>query len=64
MTTEQAVLNYRRLAEVERAFRTLQGVDLQVSPIRHRLEDRVKAYIFPACWPTAYKGTLSNSGRR
>jgi transposase len=46
MTAEQAVLNYKRLAEVERAFRTLKGVDLQVRPIRHRLEDRVKAHIF------------------
>jgi hypothetical protein len=46
MTAEQAVLNYKRLAEVERAFRTLKGVDLHVRPIRHRLESRVKAHIF------------------
>jgi Transposase DDE domain len=46
MSAEAAVLNYKRLAEVERAFRTLKGVDLQVRPIRHRLEDRVKAHIF------------------
>jgi hypothetical protein len=46
MTAEQAVLNYKRLAEVERAFRTLKGVDLKVRPIRHRLEARVRAHIF------------------
>jgi len=46
MSAETAVLNYKRLAEVERAFRTLKGVDLQVRPIRHRLEERVKAHIF------------------
>jgi hypothetical protein len=46
MTPAQAVLNYKRLAEVERAFRTLKGIDLQVRPIRHRLETRVKAHIF------------------
>jgi hypothetical protein len=46
MSVEAAVLNYKRLAEVERAFRTLKGVDLQVRPIRHRLEERVKAHIF------------------
>ena len=46
MTAERAVLNYKRLAEVERAFRTLKGVDLHVRPIRHRLEGRVKAHIF------------------
>jgi len=46
MSAEAAVLNYKRLAEVERAFRTLKGVDLHVRPIRHRLESRVKAHIF------------------
>ena len=46
MSAEAAVLNYKRLAEVERAFRTLKGVDLQVRPVRHRLEGRVKAHIF------------------
>ena len=46
MSAEAAVLNYKRLAEVERAFRTLKGVELQVRPIRHRLEERVKAHIF------------------
>ena len=50
MSAEAAVLNYKRLAEVERAFRTLKGVDLQVRPIRHRLESRVKAHIFLSMW--------------
>jgi hypothetical protein len=35
-----------RLAEVERAFRCLKGIDLLVRPIRHRTEDRVPAHIF------------------
>ncbi len=46
MTDAETVLNYKRLAEVERAFRTLKGVDLLVRPIRHRLEARVRAHIF------------------
>jgi transposase len=46
MGAGEAVLGYKRLAEVERAFRTLKGIDLQVRPIRHRLEARVKAHIF------------------
>ena len=46
MSAETAVLNYKKLAEAERAFRTLKGVDLHVRPIRHRLEERVKAHIF------------------
>jgi hypothetical protein len=46
MSDQETVLSYKRLAEVERAFRTLKGVDLQVRPIRHRLETRVRAHIF------------------
>ena len=45
MSAESTVLNYKRLAEIERGFRTLKGIDLSVRPIRHRLEDRVKAHI-------------------
>src|SRR6516162_2820319 len=45
MSAERAVLNYKRLAEIETGFRTLKGVDLRVRPIRHRLETRVKAHI-------------------
>ena len=38
--------SYKSLAEVERAFRCLKGIDLLVRPIRHRTEDRVPAHIF------------------
>jgi hypothetical protein len=31
---------------VERAFRSFKSIDLEVRPIWHRLEDRVKAHIF------------------
>jgi transposase len=40
------IRNYKNLARVERAFRTLKGIDLLVRPIHHRTEDRVKAHIF------------------
>jgi len=46
MRAQAVVLNYKRLAEIERGFRTLKGIDLSVRPIRHRLEDRVRAHIF------------------
>ncbi len=36
---------YKRLGNVETAFRTFTGVDLRVRPIKHRLEDRVRAHI-------------------
>ena len=37
---------YKSLAQVERAFRTLKTVDLQVRPIHHWLADRVRAHVF------------------
>jgi transposase len=46
MDTDQAVRGYKQLANVERAFRCLKSVDLMIRPIRHRLEDRVRAHIF------------------
>ena len=41
-----AVRHYKRLSDVERAFRSLKTIDLKVRPIRHRLEPRVRAHIF------------------
>ena len=40
------VRRYKSLAEVERAFRTLKGIDLRVRPIFHRTADHVRAHIF------------------
>jgi DDE family transposase len=45
LASDEAVRAYKRLAEVERAFRSLKSVDLKVRPIHHRLEDRVRAHI-------------------
>src|ERR1700740_2299127 len=42
---DEAVPAYKRLAQVEQAFRSLKSVDLKVRPIHHRLEDRVRAHI-------------------
>jgi len=46
MDTDRAVRSYKQLSKVEQAFRCLKSVDLMVRPIRHRLEDRVRAHIF------------------
>jgi hypothetical protein len=46
MDEDQAVRNYKQLANVERAFRCLKSVDLMVRPIWHHLERRVRAHIF------------------
>jgi transposase len=41
----EVVRAYKQLKEVERAFGTLKG-PLELRPIHHRLEDRVKAHVF------------------
>jgi transposase len=43
---EDTVRSYKRLSQVERAFRSLKTLDINVRPIRHRLEARVRAHIF------------------
>lgn len=46
MGAEDTVRNYKNLNQVERAFRTFKSLDLEVRPIRHRTECRVRAHIF------------------
>ena len=46
MDAAECVRNYKALAHVERAFRSLKTIDLKVRPIHHRLADRVRAHIF------------------
>jgi transposase len=48
LDAEQTVLAYKRLAVVERAFRSLKSVDLNVRPIYHRVPERVRAHILIA----------------
>jgi Transposase DDE domain len=40
------VRSYKSLALVERAFRCLKSVDLQLRPVRHWLPERVRAHVF------------------
>jgi len=46
MDPADCVRNYKALANVERAFRSLKTIDLKVRPIHHRSADRVRAHIF------------------
>ena len=46
MEAADCVRNYKALANVERAFRSLKTIDLKVRPIHHRTADRVRAHIF------------------
>src|SRR5918992_1202898 len=45
LAAPEVVRSYKQLKEVERAFRSLKG-PLELRPIHHRLEDRVRAHVF------------------
>jgi transposase len=53
LSSEKVVGNYKRLSDVERAFRSLKSVDLKIRPIYHHLADRVRAHVF-LCMLTYY----------
>ena len=46
LDTAAVVSAYKSLAHVERAFRSVKTVDLEVRPIHHRLAGRVRAHVF------------------
>lgn len=46
LRADEVVASYKRLSRVEDAFRSLKSVDLELRPIYHRLEKRVRAHAF------------------
>jgi len=44
--TANAVQAYKDLSRVERAFRSMKTVDLEIRPIRHWTADRVRSHVF------------------
>jgi hypothetical protein len=46
MSAADTVQAYKDLARVERAFRTMKSIDLQVRPVHHWIEPRVRAHVF------------------
>ena len=46
LKAEDAKATYHSLSHVEWAFRSLKGMDLQIRPIHHRLEGRVRSHVF------------------
>jgi len=46
MSAQRTVSTYKSLSRVERAFRSMKSLDLNIRPIHHHLEDRVKAHVF------------------
>jgi transposase len=48
LSAEDVALGYRQLAQIEDAFRALKST-LELRPVYHRLEDRIKAHVL-LCW--------------
>ena len=46
MNAEDTVRAYKDLARVERAFRAMKSIDLQIRPVHHWIEPRVRAHVF------------------
>jgi transposase len=46
LSVEDTVRSYKNLTQVERAFRSLKGIDLLIRPIWHHTEDHVRSHIF------------------
>ncbi len=46
LSSEQAVLAYKSLSQVESAFRSLKNIDLKIRPIYHWKDDRIKSHVF------------------
>lgn len=46
LSAEDTVRSYKNLTQVERAFRSLKGIDLLIRPIWHHTEDHVRAHFF------------------
>lgn len=46
MSPDEVVRSYKSLANVERAFRCIKTVDLNIRPIHHHKADRVRAHVF------------------
>jgi transposase len=46
MAKAQVVASYRKLSLVEDAFRNLKTVQLEVRPVYHKKDDRIRSHVF------------------
>jgi transposase len=46
MKTAKVVATYKSLSIVEQAFRTLKTVALEIRPVYHKKDDRIRSYVF------------------
>ena len=49
MDKEEVVTSYKKLEQVEIAFHNLKTVQLEMRPIYHNLDHRIKAHVFYFC---------------
>ena len=61
MAASEVVTSYKKLGLVEEAFRSLKTVQLEVRPVYHKTDDRIRTHVFLcALWPTTCSGTSSS----
>jgi transposase len=46
MTAAETVKNYKSLIQVEQAFRNMKTVRLEIRPVFHKTDDRIKCHVF------------------
>jgi hypothetical protein len=46
MDKEQVVARYKGLSQVEQAFRNLKSVCLEIRPVHHKKDERIRAHVF------------------
>ena len=46
MDKEEVVARYKSLSQVEQAFRNLKTVCLEIRPVHHKKDDRIRAHVF------------------
>lgn len=46
LATDEVVANYKALGNVERAFRSMKQVHLEMRPVYHKIDRRIKAHVF------------------
>ncbi len=46
MPAQEIVVSYKKLALVEKAFRNLKSVQLEVRPVYHKTDDRIRCHVF------------------
>lgn len=46
METQEIVASYKKLSLVEKAFRNLKTVQLEIRPVYHKTDDRIRCHVF------------------